>query len=185
MIKAVLVDRDGTINVDKGYVYKSEDFVFLPGVIESFKLLVQYGIKIYIITNQAGIAKGYYTEGQFKKLTQYILNLFQEEGINIEETLYCPHHPEGIIPEYTKTCGCRKPNTELIESVMKGNNYEINDLALIGDRESDIDAGHKMGIRTYLVLTGYGLEHERTTKATHVKPNLLEAVQHLLSVNAA
>ena len=102
MIKAVFVDRDGTINVDKGYVYKSEDFELLPGAIEGLKLLAQYGIKVFIVTNQAGIAKGYYTEDQFKEITGYMLKLFQMEGITIEKTLYCPHHPEGIIPEYTK-----------------------------------------------------------------------------------
>ncbi len=164
MIKAVFVDRDGTINVDKGYVYKSEDFELLPGAIEGLKLLAQYGIKVFIVTNQAGIAKGYYTEDQFKEITEYMLKLFQMEGITIEKTLYCPHHPEGIIPEYTKACLCRKPNALLIESIMNENHYKSYELALIGDKNSDIDAGHKLGLRTYLVLTGYGSIYRKTQR---------------------
>lgn len=103
-IKAVFVDRDGTINIDKNYVYRIEDFELIPGSIEALKVLTQYGIKIYIITNQAGIAKGLYTEKQYHILTEYTLNVFKKEGIKIEKVLYCPHHPEGIVPEYTRNC---------------------------------------------------------------------------------
>jgi D-glycero-D-manno-heptose 1,7-bisphosphate phosphatase len=184
MIKAVFVDRDGTINIEKGYVYKSEDFELLPGAIEGLRLLVQRGIKIFIVTNQAGIAKGHYTEDQFKELTEYMLELFHKEEITIEKTLYCPHHPEGTIPEYTKTCACRKPNTLLIESTINENNYDSCELALIGDKDSDIEAGHKLGMTTYLVLTGYGSVYKASTKATYIMPDLLRAVQHLLNVES-
>jgi D-glycero-D-manno-heptose 1,7-bisphosphate phosphatase len=183
MIKAVFVDRDGTINVEKGYVYKYEDFDLLPGVIEGLKLLTLYGIKIFIITNQAGIAKGYYTEVEFNNITEIIQNNLENKGIKIERTLYCPHHPEGIIPAYTKTCLCRKPGTLLLESIIEENSYKKNEVALIGDKNSDIDAGKKLGLTTYLVLTGYGLEHQENTKATYIKPDLLGAVRHLLNVD--
>ncbi|NLT23664.1 MAG: HAD family hydrolase [Syntrophorhabdus sp.] len=180
MIKAVFVDRDGTINVEKGHVFRCEDLEFLPGAVEGLRLLTERGISIFIITNQAGIAKGLYTEEDFRVFTEHMDGLLRREGVAIENTLFCPHHPEGIVPEYTKTCGCRKPNTLLLESVMRERNYSIEELILIGDKNSDIDAGNKLGLRTYLVLTGYGNEHRESTKASFVVPDLLVAVKHLL-----
>ncbi|OHB70247.1 MAG: hypothetical protein A2W17_07645 [Planctomycetes bacterium RBG_16_41_13] len=91
-IKAVFIDRDGTISADKGYVFRIEDFELLPSSLEALKLLTQHKIKIYIITNQAGIAKGYYTEKDFHSLTNYMLKHFQNDGIKVEKILYCPHH---------------------------------------------------------------------------------------------
>lgn len=179
-IKAVFIDRDGTINVEKGYVYKIEDFELITGSLEALKLLTQHGIKIYLITNQAGIAKGYFTEGDFGKLTDFMTHQFHKEGVKLEKVLYCPHHPEGIIPEYSLKCNCRKPGTELVEIILKQEGFQPSEVALIGDKNSDIEAGAKLGIKTYLVLTGYGLEHRMSTKASYIKKNLYAAVQHLL-----
>lgn len=182
-IKAVFVDRDGTINVEKNYVHKIEDFELIAGSLEALRLLTRNGIKIYIITNQAGIAKGHFSEEHFYDLTQYMLSNFEKEGIKIENVLFCPHHPEGIVPEYTINCSCRKPNTKLIERVINQENFEPSELALIGDKNSDIDAGYTLGIKTYLVLTGYGKEHRSRTKATHIKDDLLSAVKHILQTS--
>lgn len=182
MLKAVLLDRDGTLNVEKGYVFRIEDLELLPGTIEALRLLTSQRIKIFIVTNQAGIAKGYYTEEQFKEITRYMTDLFRDKGITVEKTLYCPHHPEGTVPEYTRICECRKPKTLLIESVLAENHYQSDEVILIGDKNSDIDAGDKLGLRTYLVLTGYGLEHQRDTHATYIAQDLLGAVRHLLNI---
>ena len=179
-IKAVFIDRDGTINVEKGYVYKIEDFELIPRSAESLKLLTEKGIKIYIITNQAGIAKGYYSEEDFHLVTDYMVSQFGKEGIKVEKVLYCPHHHEGIIPEYSIKCNCRKPDVGLVDTIMKKESFEPSEVALIGDKNSDIETGHKLGIRTYLVLTGYGMEHQEDTKATYIRKNLCEAVKHLL-----
>jgi len=183
-IKAVFIDRDGTVNVEKGYVYKIEDFELIPGSIEALKALTQHSIKIYIITNQAGIAKGYYTEDDFHKLTDFMNDQFLKEGIKLEKVLYCPHHPEGVIPEYTMHCNCRKPDIGLVNNILKQQGFLPSEIALIGDKNSDIELGHKLGIRTYLVLTGYGLEHRVNTRATHIKKNISEAVQHLLELES-
>jgi D-glycero-D-manno-heptose 1,7-bisphosphate phosphatase len=184
-IKAVFIDRDGTINVEKEYVYKIEDFELIPSTITALKLLTNHGIRIYIITNQAGIAKGYYTENQFHQLTINILEMFEKEGIKVEKVLYCPHHPEGTVLEYTMNCLCRKPNTKLIEDVISQKVYQVNELALIGDKNSDIEAGNRIGIITYLVQTGYGKEHQINTTATYVKRDILSAAQHIVGqINA-
>jgi D-glycero-D-manno-heptose 1,7-bisphosphate phosphatase len=182
-IKAVFLDRDGTINFDKGHVYKAEDFKLLPGSLKALALLALHNIKIFIVTNQAGIAKGIYTEEQFRILTDYMLLLFRKEGIEIEKVLYCPHHPEGIVPEYTRSCNCRKPETKLLEDVIQQNGYEKNELVLIGDKNSDIEAGNRLGIITYLVLTGYGRDHQANTKATYIEHDILSAVKHVISAN--
>lgn len=181
--KAVFIDRDGTINVEKKYVHRIEDFEFIPGALEALKLLTVYNIKIYILTNQAGIAKGYFTEEQFHDLTNYMINACAIEGVKIEDVLYCPHHPDGTVPAYTKHCLCRKPSTLLIENTISNYSYTIGELALIGDKKSDIDAGARLGVDTYLVLTGYGREHRALVNANFVVPDLLSAVQHIIQVN--
>ena len=107
--KAVFIDRDGTINEDRGYVYRIEDFIIIPGALEALNLLTEKNIQIYVITNQSGIALGEYTENDFRKLTHHMLSLFQNHGIRVKDVLFCPHHPEGTVPHYRKICDCRKP----------------------------------------------------------------------------
>ncbi|MHC4321001.1 MAG: D-glycero-alpha-D-manno-heptose-1,7-bisphosphate 7-phosphatase [Planctomycetota bacterium] len=179
-VKAVFLDRDGTINYEKNYVHKIEDFELIPGTLEALRLLTDCKIKIYIITNQAGIARGYFTEEQFHDLTRHMLSYFDKNKCKIEDVLYCPHHPDGTIPEYTRKCQCRKPGTKLIEEVMKKEKLNANEIALVGDRDSDIEAGFRLGLTTYLVLTGYGREHENDINADYIKPDMLSAVRHLL-----
>jgi D-glycero-D-manno-heptose 1,7-bisphosphate phosphatase len=181
-IKAVFIDRDGTINQEKQYINRIEDFELIPGSLEALKLLTQHGIKIYIITNQAGIAKGFFTIEQFQHLTEYMIKLFKNEGIKIEKVLYCPHHPDGIVPEYAKDCLCRKPNAKLLKDVIEENNYQMDEIVLIGDKNTDIEAGKRLGIKTFLVETGYGAEEKRTTNATFSKRDLKNAVVHILNL---
>jgi D-glycero-D-manno-heptose 1,7-bisphosphate phosphatase len=182
-MKAIFIDRDGTINVEKGHVHRIEDWEFIPGAIEALRLLSDHGIRIYIITNQSGIARGLYTEAQFHELTRYVAEDLEAKGVRIEKVLYCPHHPEGKVPEYSFECGCRKPNTLLIEEVLANERLAKSDVALIGDKNTDIEAGTRLGLITYLVLTGYGRTEAATTKATHVVPDLLHAVRHLLTIS--
>jgi D-glycero-D-manno-heptose 1,7-bisphosphate phosphatase len=179
-VKAVFLDRDGTINYEKNYLHRIEDFELIPGTLEALRLLTDCNIKIYIITNQAGIARGYFTEEQFHDLTRHMLSCFDKIECKIEKVLYCPHHPGGTIPEYTRKCLCRKPGTKLIEEVMKKEKLNSNEIALIGDKDSDIEAGVKLGLTTYLVLTGYGREHQKDTNADYIKPDMLSAIKHLL-----
>lgn len=179
-IQGVFFDRDGTINVEKGYVYKTEDFDYIPGALDALRLVSERGIKIYIVTNQAGIAKGRYTETDFKVLTKNMLDYMDTLGIAIADVLYCPHHPEGTIPAYRKVCTCRKPGVALLQAVIDKEGFSPDCLALIGDKNSDIEAGRNLGIRTYLVETGYGIYHKHTTHADYVVRDIQAAVHHLL-----
>ena len=181
-MKAVFIDRDGTINIEKGFVHKIEDWEFIPGAIQALKHLCDQGIKIYVITNQSGIARGYYGEVEFHELMDHVARDLEKEGVKLERVLYCPHHPEGSVPGYALECDCRKPHTRLMEEVMSEQGFDAGDVALIGDKESDIEAGTRLGVTTYLVLTGYGREFASRTAATHVKDHILDAVRHLLNL---
>lgn len=179
--KAVFVDRDGTINEDRGFVWKIKDFAILPGTLEALRRLTEKNIQIYIITNQSGIALGHYTEADFHTLTQYMLDLFKKHAVLVKEVLFCPHHPEAILPQYRKFCECRKPAPGLLKRVIDRENFRLENLALIGDKNSDIEAGISLGIRAYLVETGYGWKEKERTLAHEVAPDLLHAVEKLLT----
>jgi len=183
MIKAIFVDRDGTINVEKEYLFKPDDFSLIDGSLEALSLLTKMGIKIYIVTNQAGIARGYYTEEDFHKLTDYMLAVFADHSIKVEEVLYCPHHPDGKVEKYSFKCSCRKPDVGMFEPVISKNNYLPEEMVLIGDKNSDIEAGKRLGIKTLLVETGYGGETKKSgTDADFIVSDLLAGVKHLFEL---
>jgi D-glycero-D-manno-heptose 1,7-bisphosphate phosphatase len=179
-INALFVDRDGTINVEKGYVHKITDVEYIPGALAGLKLATERNLKIYIVTNQAGIAKGKYTERDFEHLMQIMIREMGERGIEIADVLYCPHHPEGTVAAYRQVCDCRKPAAGLLTRVIERDGLSAEHLALIGDKNSDIEAGRRLGLRTYLVETGYGLAEKSETRADFVVADLEAAIQHVL-----
>jgi len=143
--KAAFLDRDGVINVDKGYVYKIEDFEFKEGIFELLKLLQEKGFELFVVTNQSGIGRGYYTLKDFEKLTEFMLNELKKRGIEIKEVAFCPHHPD-------ENCECRKPKPAMILNLAKKYNINLKNSIMIGDKLSDIKAGKNAGIRkNYLV----------------------------------
>ena len=139
--KALFLDRDGTINIEKNYVYKIEDFEFIDGIFELIKSYQEKGFLIFIITNQAGIARGYYTEKDYKALTDWMIKQFRKKGIKITKVYHCPHHPE-----ITGSCNCRKPNPGMILDAIKEFNIDPVNSVLIGDKKSDILAGRNAGL---------------------------------------
>lgn len=177
----IFLDRDGTINVDKSYIHRWSDFEMIPGSLEALQKLTQEKIPIYIVTNQAGIAKGFFTEADFQALTQKMLSYFSQEGICIADVLYCPHHPQGLVKKYAINCSCRKPGTELVEKVLIEKKYAAQNCVMMGDKQIDIDLGKKMRMTTYLVETGYGVQFKKTTDADFVMTDLKAAVDHLFS----
>jgi len=181
--KAVFLDRDGVINEDKGYVHKIKDFFIYPEVFPALRKLQESGFKLIVITNQSGIAVGYYTEEDFHNITKYMLNLLEKEDIKIEKVYYCPHHPEGIIPELKMKCNCRKPESGMIKQAIKEFDIDPSNSFLIGDKETDIMAGHKEGIKSILVKTGQGMKYVKDTKADFVAKNILDAVENFILKN--
>jgi D-glycero-D-manno-heptose 1,7-bisphosphate phosphatase len=145
--KALFLDRDGTINVDKGYVFKPEDFEFQTGIFELVRKYSIEGFLIFVITNQSGIARGMYTEAEYRKLTQWMVKKFAEQNIRIEKVYHCPH-----LPEIDGPCECRKPKPGMIVQAM--NEYGINPKlsVVIGDSERDLLAGKNAGIGKNLYI---------------------------------
>ncbi len=141
MNKALFIDRDGVINVDKVHVYRKEDFEFTPGIFDLIHKYSQCGYLIIVITNQAGIAKGIYTEQEFLTLTRWMEKQFLREGIKISKVYYCPHHPD-----FTGECECRKPKPGMILKAIEEFDLDIRECVLIGDKETDLEAGRRAGI---------------------------------------
>ena len=139
--KALFLDRDGTVNIEKNYVYKIKDFEFIDGIFELIKSYQKKEFLIFIVTNQAGIARGYYTEKDYKKLTNWMVEQFQKNGIKITKVYHCPHHPE-----ITGPCECRKPNPGMILDAINEFNIDPVNSVLIGDKKSDILAGENAGL---------------------------------------
>lgn len=141
MNKALFIDRDGVINVDKVHVFLKEDFEFTPGIFDLCRSYQDKGFLIIVITNQAGIAKGIYTEDDFLKLTDWMTREFKKKGITISKVYYCPHHPD-----FTGPCECRKPKPGMILKAKKEFDLDLSESVLIGDKENDLQAGRNAGI---------------------------------------
>jgi len=151
MRKALFLDRDGVINVDKVHVFSKDDFEFTPGIFDLCRKFSEGGYIIIVITNQAGIAKGLYTEGDYKILTEWMVSQFAEKGVTISKVYHCSHHPD-----ITGPCDCRKPNPGMIFQAIKDFDLEIDQCVLIGDKESDLEAGRRAGIpEKNLILSGH------------------------------
>lgn len=149
MNKAIFLDRDGVINVEKNYLYKIEDFEFIDGVIEALQYLQGLGYKLFIITNQSGIGRKYYSIEEFKTLTKWMMEQFQKYDINIEEVQFCPHTPD-------QNCMCRKPKTGMIDNILKNHEISLEHSWLIGDKSSDIKCAQNANIiNTIQVKSGH------------------------------
>lgn len=170
MDKAVFLDRDGTINKEVTYLYRPEDLVILPGVPEAVKILRDNGFCILVVTNQAGIARGYYTVEHMHRLHRYLNEQLKRDGAWIDAFYYCPHHPEHGIGEYRKVCHCRKPDTGMFEMAEREYEIDKNHSYMIGDKRIDVQAGHNYGIRSILVGTGYGREEREKGRRQGEEP---------------
>lgn len=184
--RAVFLDRDGTINEEVGYVNHLERFYLLPGVAEAIRLLNQNGLKVIVVTNQSGVARGYFPESFIHRVHQKMEECLKEEGAHLDGIYYCPHHPDAGEPPYRQRCRCRKPETGLIEEAVKDLGIDCSRSYMVGDRGADIEFGRKIGAKTILVLTGYGkgewefFRDQWKSKPDFVAEDLFGAVQWIL-----
>ncbi len=148
--KVVFLDRDGVINIDKGYVYQKKDFIFINGAIEALQYLQSLNYQLIVVTNQSGIARGFFEEKDFKSLSKYMLETLESSNILIKDIFFCPHLPNAVIKKYDKTCSCRKPKSGMIEDAIKKYNIDRENSILIGDSQRDIEAGKSAKIKSFL-----------------------------------
>lgn len=169
MHKALFLDRDGVINVEKDYLYKIEDFEFIEGIFDLCRYFQAKNYKIIVVTNQSGIARNYYSEDDFSRLSKWMTEEFRHNGIVITDIYYCPHHPK-----YSVACDCRKPLPGMLFQAEKEHDIDLNNSVMVGDKERDIEAGLKAGLkRTYLFDESNTIE---TSKATKIVSTLKEII---------
>lgn len=172
-IAAVFLDRDGVINKDNGYVSQVDDFKFIGGAIEACIELKKKGYLLVVITNQSGIARGYFSEQQFNTLTEWMDWSMSDRGVDLDGIYYCPHHSEKGIGEYKIDCECRKPKPGMLFNAIEDLNIDVEKSILIGDKVSDLQAGIAAGVKTnYLVRSGKEITTEGETLATAIFDDL-------------
>jgi D-glycero-D-manno-heptose 1,7-bisphosphate phosphatase len=161
MKRALFLDRDGVINVDRGYVYRKEEFVFVDGIFDLCRYMQGLGNLIIIVTNQAGIGRGYYSEKDFQVLTNWMCMKFLNEGIIITDVYHCPYHPLSGVGRYKKDSECRKPKPGMLIKAAKKYQIDLSKSTLIGDKITDIEAGLAAGIRKNILLTSEHIENNK------------------------
>jgi D-glycero-D-manno-heptose 1,7-bisphosphate phosphatase len=175
--KALFIDRDGVINSDTGYVYEQNNFIFKKEIFNIVRLANKLNYLVIIITNQSGIARGFYTEDDFNNLMKWVLNEFKKSNCFIDDIYFCPFHKDGKIPKYTKESSLRKPLPGMINLAATEHNIDIKKSILIGDKMTDISAGHAAGIKINLLLNENKSEYNNIHKKiiyTEIS-NLMEA----------
>ncbi len=160
--KAVFFDRDGVLNVDKAYLYKIDELEWIDGALEAIAYLTQSGYLVFVVTNQSGIARGYYTVAEMEKLHRYMTETAAVSDGKIEKFYYCPHLPEGSVAEYAVDCACRKPKPGLILQALAEYDIDADKSFLIGDKKRDVEAAEAAGIKGYLFAKGNLLDFIRT-----------------------
>lgn len=151
---ALFLDRDGVVNVDKGYVHTPEETEFIPGIFELVADANARGYKVIIVTNQAGIGRGYYTEEVFHGYMDWVRAEFEARGARIDAVYFCPHHPEHGVGEYKQLCECRKPKPRMILQAAEEHGIELGNSVMLGDKQSDMQAAEAAGVgRRVLVET--------------------------------
>jgi D-glycero-D-manno-heptose 1,7-bisphosphate phosphatase len=178
--KAAFLDRDGVINKDRAYVYRWEDFEFVPGAVEGMRRLQDAGYMLVIVTNQSGLARGYYTEAQYQTLTNQLRQELSRQGVKLAGVYHCPHHPNGSVPHLAIECGCRKPAPGLVIQAVRELDLSLADSIMIGDKPADIEAARAAGVaRAYQVDSDNPESGSPTSAADGHFADLLSCVSHM------
>jgi D-glycero-D-manno-heptose 1,7-bisphosphate phosphatase len=181
--RAVFIDRDGTLNEESGYLHRAEDCRFIPQAADAVALLNAAGYLVVVVTNQSGIARGYYTETDLEKLHEYMSGQLQAAAARIDGWYYCPHHPD--YPSAQGDCTCRKPLPGMLRRAAAEMHIDLSVSWMIGDKRADIEAGNAAGCKPILVLTGYGPDERASLPAgTTVCTNLFAAARHIVAADS-
>ena len=183
----VFLDRDGTLIEEVGYLSDPAEVREIPGAAESMARLSGSGYLVAVVSNQAGLAKGKFGEREFEEVHRAFLERFRSRGVRFDAVEYCPHHPEGVVDRYRASCKCRKPGTGMAERILS--RLEVPAAwprFAVGDKMTDIQMGKRLGARTLLVETGYGVEERRACEKDGILPDTVvpgirEAVDWILA----
>lgn len=184
MTRALLLDRDGVINVDHGYVHKPESFEFMPGIFEFCRGAQALGYLLVVVTNQAGIGRGYYTEDDFAALTRWMLLRFAEASAPIARVYHCPTHPSAGLGHHRVDSPRRKPAPGMIFDARDDLGLDLARSALIGDKPSDVQAAYAAGVGLRMLLTAPACAADSLPPDTHQVPDFLAAAAALQAFTA-
>ena len=145
--KAIFFDRDGTLNVDVHYLHDPAEFAWTEGAVEAIRWANSHGFLVIVVTNQSGIARGYYGEDSVRRLHDWMNAELAQHGAHIDAFYYCPHHPEGRVPAYTRVCGCRKPAPGMLLRAITEHDIDPAASLMIGDAARDVMAAKQAGVR--------------------------------------
>ena len=186
---AAFLDRDGTLNVDVGYPDSLEKIVLIPGAVEAVQLLNRAGYAVVVVSNQSGVARGYFDEARVQAINRGVAEMFAQAGARIDGFYYCPHLPEASVARYRRACGCRKPEPGMLQKAVREMHLDLARSLIIGDKYSDIAAGKALGLQAVLVRTGEGpRQHARygaddaIPQPDYIADDVLAAVRWLLKV---
>jgi D-glycero-D-manno-heptose 1,7-bisphosphate phosphatase len=172
MNRAVFLDRDGVITQDPPhFAHRIDQLEIIPNSAEAIRLLNENGFKVVVVSNQSGVARGYYQELDIGLFNHAMAEELKKEGAFSDAIYYCPHHPEGKIERYRIDCDCRKPKPGMLKQAEKDLNLDLKRSFMVGDKVTDIEAGYSVGCKTILVLTGHGKDEVKKVDAMSIKPN--------------
>ncbi len=186
-VRAIVMDRDGTVCDEVGYVNHVSRIRLLPRSAAAIRLARDAGFRPVVVTTQAGVARGYFDEDLVHRVHDRIRELLADEGTAVDAIYYCPHHPDAGAPPYRKDCDCRKPKPGMLLRARDELGLDLARSYLVGDSMRDVEAGRRAGVTTVLVLTGYGrgeVEHRSpgwTARPDHIAEDLMEAVEWILA----
>jgi D-glycero-D-manno-heptose 1,7-bisphosphate phosphatase len=182
MNRAVFLDKDGTLIKDIPYNVDPALLILYEGAARSLRLLKDQGFLLIVVSNQSGIARGYFSENDLKAIETKIQNELISEGVQLDALYFCPHHPEGVVHEYSEECTCRKPKPGMLLEASVQFNIDLGGSWMIGDILNDVEAGNAAGCKTILIDNGNETEWEITEARmpTAVAPSLPDAVEIIL-----
>jgi D-glycero-D-manno-heptose 1,7-bisphosphate phosphatase len=186
---AVFLDRDGTVNEEVGYLRDLEKFKLIPGAATAIRRLNEAGLPVVLVTNQSGVARGYFPESLVHDAHERLDAMLRAEGARLDGVYYCPHHPTAGNSSYTVVCDCRKPATGLLDRAARDLNLDLRQSFMVGDKWSDVELGQRAGARTILVRTGFAADDPGNVRPDHVRDpdfiarDLATAVEWILKNN--
>jgi D-glycero-D-manno-heptose 1,7-bisphosphate phosphatase len=178
--RAVFLDRDGTINEEVGYLKHFDDLRLFPFTAKAVGMIREAGMKAVVVSNQSGVARGFFDEDFVTALHERINAILSQEGTGIDRFYFCPHHPTEGLGEYVRDCHCRKPKTGMLLQASKELDIDLSRSYMVGDTERDLETARNAGVTGVLVRTGYGKDIENTEGVAYVAADLLDAVNWIL-----